>query len=246
MKSYQLVSVLSAVLVLLIVGLACATALPAATDTPLPKATNTSRPTATTEPSPTPDVAATQRADEFASLLDKFVEKGYVESTEGEVVELEPFEERWAQIGWYQWWPFEKTDLDFLFKAHFKWSTASATPDTSGCGIVFGLQDNGDHYSVFLDKSRILFLMKRGKYAYEVGKASGSGRTNFGNPAEADFAISVKGQNAYVSVDDEFTGYALSADQTTKGNFAYSLISGTNKDYGTVCEMTEVMFWTPK
>ena len=246
MKSYQLVSVLSAVLVLLIVSLACATALPGATDTPLPKPTNTPRPTATSKPSPTPDIAATQRADEFTSLLDKFAEKGYVESTEGDVVEFEPFEERWAQIGWYQWWPFEETDSDFLFKAHFKWSTASATPDVSGCGIVFGLQENDDHYSVFLDFSRILFLMKRGRYSYEVGKTRGTGRVNFENPAEADFVIAVKDRTAYVSVNDEITEYTLSKDQSSEGSFAYTIFSGTNRDYGTRCEISDPLLWTPK
>jgi hypothetical protein len=252
MKAPRLFPVISAILILLIATLACAsispTQAPAATNTPAPAPapTNTLQPTSTEKPSPTSDVAATQRADEFNSVLASFAEKGYVESTQGKIVELDPFKEDWAQRGWYKWWPFEKTDSDFLFKSHYKWSTASATPEISGCGIVFGIQDNGDHYSVFLDKSRIDFMMKRGRYAYEVGKTKGSGRVNFGNPAEADFAISVKGQSAYISVNGEFTVYTLSKDQTTHGDFAYSLISGTNSDYGTRCEMTGSMLWTPK
>jgi len=245
--------ILSAFLVLVFVTLACSsgstaqptpTSLPP-TDTPTPKPTD--RPTSTPMPTETPDVAATQRYDDFSSFMQKFQDKGYVSTIDGNVEELEPFKEEWAQIGWYQWWPDNtKVVSDFVFKGRLKWSTASSTPDVSGCGIVFGLQENGDHYAVFLDKSRILFLMSRGGNTYNVGKTRGPGRTNFGNPADADFAVAVNEQRAYVSVNDEVTQYTLSMDQPTTGNFALTILSGTNKDYGTRCEMTNMMFWSPK
>ena len=219
---------------------------PPATDTPLPKPTNTTRPTETLEPTPTPNLAATQKVDEFYSVLQAFEEKGYIESTDGDISELNSFDQEWAQIGWYRWWEYNDTISNFLIKAYFKWSTASATPDVSGCGFVFGLQGNGDHYSVFLDKSRILFMMKRGSKNYLVGKTRGSGRADFGNPAEADFAIAVIDQKAYVSVDGEFTEYTLSEDQTTTGHYGQTVLSGTNSDYGTRCEMTDVMLWKAK
>jgi hypothetical protein len=85
--------------------------------------------------------------------------------------------------------------------------------------------------------------MKRGSGVYQVGKTRGSGRVDFGNPAEADFAVAVKDQSAYVSVNGEVTEYTLSVDQTTRGTFGVTLLSGTNSDYGTRCEMTDVMLW---
>lgn len=217
---------------------------PVATNTPQPTPTRTPRPTATSEPTATPDVAATQRVDDFQVLLQTFEENGYIETSEGKISDMPPFEEEWAQIGWYRWWPYDDVSSDFVFKAHFNWSTAIATSDVSGCGFIFGIQENDDHYVVFLDRSRILFLMKRGSGVYQVGKTRGSGRANFENPAEADFAIAVKGQSAFVSVDGEVTQYTLSVDQTTRGDYGVTLLSGTNSDYGTRCEMTDVMFWT--
>jgi hypothetical protein len=246
-----------AFLILVLASLACSVGAPAeptetpepteppATDTPLPTPTKTPRPTETPIPTATPDIAATQKVDDFYTVLQAFEEKGYLESTDGDIFELDSFKQEWAQIGWYRWWEYEETVSDFLIKAHFNWSTASATPEVSGCGFVFGIQENGDHYSVFLDKSRILFLMKRGSSNYLVGKTRGSGRADFGNPAEADFALAVKGQSAYVSVDGEFTEYTLSVDQTTTGRYGHTVLSGTNSDYGTRCEMTDVMMWTP-
>jgi hypothetical protein len=182
--------------------------------------------------------------DEFQALLQTFEENGYIETTKGEISELSPFKEEWAQLGWYQWWPYNEVSSDFVFKAHLNWSTAIATSDESGCGFIFGIQENNDHYVVFLDKSRILFLMKRGSGVYLVGKTSGSGRANFENPAEADFVVAVKGQSAYVSVNGEVTEYTLSIDQTTDGVYGVTILSGTNSDYGTRCEMSDVMIWT--
>lgn len=114
----------------------------------------------------------------------------------------------------------------------------------SGCGVVFGLQSNGDHYAVFLSQSRILFLRAAQAYgnkSYEVGKTKGSGRVRFSNPAEADFALAVTGKKAYVYVDKQFIGeYTLSADQLTHGELDLTILSGTNKDFGTRCEMSNI------
>lgn len=243
-------SPVSFVIIILFLSLACESIAPysgsVSTDTPKPQPTRTIRPTTTPKPTATPNLSATQTADELNSVLELFAGKGYLESKTGEFGEIEPFDGNWAQLGWYQWSSFATIDSDFLYKAHFSWATASETGAESGCGVVFGIQDNNNHYAVFLDKSRILFLMHRGSYSYEVGKTKGTGRVKYGNPAEADFALAVKEQNAYVLVDGEFTEYTLSKDQSPTGEFGYSIFSGTNRDYGTSCKITEAVLWTPK
>jgi len=217
---------------------------PVPTDTPTP--TNTLVPTRTPTPTKTPNLALTKQAEALLTVLQDFEDKGYITTTQGNVHELEPFKEEWAQIDWFQWWTQDIDEKDFVFKSHFNWISASYTPEDSGCGIVFGLQENRDFYAVFLTSSRILFMMKRGERVYEVGKTSGSGRVKYDNPAEADFVIAVNDQKAYVSADGDVTVYTLSADQTTEGQLAFSLLSGTNKDYGTRCEMTDSIIWTPE
>lgn len=235
--------------IFLLLTVGCSTFAPqptaTATNTPLPP-TATKRPTSTPRPTATPNVAATQQYEAFYSMLQDFAEKGYVATTDGETQTFKPFKEEWAQRNWYQWWPETTVDSDFVFSGHFKWATAGSTSEDSGCGIIFGIQENDDHYAVFLDKSRILFLMARGTYAYNVGKTRGSGRVTYTPPAEADFVVAVKGQTAYVSVDGDVTEYTLSKDQTTRGDFGLTLLSGTNKDYGTRCEITDMILWTAK
>jgi hypothetical protein len=253
MKSIRSFHVLLSLLILAAVTMACfgttaptPTPVPPDTATPLPP-TETPVPTATIAPTATVDSAATQRVEAWGSELEQFADKGYIDMAVGDFATYDDFEEEWAQLGWYQWWELEEeVDSDFMFGAHLKWSTASSTPEESGCGIVFGLQENGDHYSVFLDKSRILFLMSRGSRVYLVGKTRGRGTVSFGNPAEADFQVLVESQKAHVSVNGDITDYTLSTDQTTIGGVALSVLSGTNRDYGTRCEMTDIHIWTPE
>ena len=218
-----------------------------ATATPVPATpTKTSKPTSTPRPTATVDVAATQKYEGFDTLLKRIEDDGFLTITGGDSFELDPFKEEWAQINYYDIWPYGTIDSDFVFKAKFNWSTAIAKPDESGCGVIFGGQENGDYYGVFLTNSSIRFFLKRGSNLYNVGKTSGSGVTNFENPAEAEFVLAVSNQKAYVLVDGESTLYTLSMDQTAKGVFGLSLLSGTNKDYGTRCEATDMMLWTAK
>ncbi|CAG1011843.1 hypothetical protein ANAEL_04286 [Anaerolineales bacterium] len=218
-----------------------------ATVTPVPATpTKTPKPTATPKPSATPDIAATQKYDDFATLLEKSKNDGYISTTSGKITELEPFKEEWAQINWFQWWDYGTANSEFVLKATFDWSTSTSNPDESGCGVVFGLQENGDYYVVFLTNARVLFMLKRGSNLYNVGKTSGPGAYKFDNPAKAEFVLAVSDQKARVIVDGEPTLYTLSVDQTAAGGYGLSLLSGTNKDYGTRCEATDMMLWTAK
>lgn len=253
MKNGRYFSIAIAIVVLMLASLACYFGRPPVptpippTNPPVLPPTESLPPTA--EPSPAPDVPTPTlqpQTGEFDLLLKNFADKGYVKTTEGEITPIDPFKEEWAQLNYYQWWTLDLEASDMVFTGHFKWSSSNSTPDVSGCGVVFGLQENDDHYAVFLDKGRIQFLMSRGSNVYEVGKTRGPGRVNFGNPAEADFALAVKSKSAYVSVDGEVTEYTLSADQSSSGGFALTILSGTNSGYGTRCEMTDMFLFKPK
>jgi len=208
--------------------------------------TKTLRPTSTPRPTVTPNVLATKNASQFGSLLNEYKEKGYISTVDGKITQPVDFKDNWAQINRFQWHNYGRVSDEFVLKTHLKWETASDTPDPSGCGIVFGLQENGDFYAVFLDFNSIRFRMNRGENLYRVGKTSGSGLVAFENPAEAEFVLAVSNQMAYVSVDGDVTVYTLSADQSTNGGFALSILSGTNSKFGTRCESTEMFLWNSK
>lgn len=249
-------AIVSSVFGLLLASLACAISQPTPTATSEPTtiltvtatATRTRRPSPTPRPTRTPDIAATQRADELIAEVLSYYDKGYLTTTQGRFSELDDFTYEWAQLGWYKPFMLEVSPSDFFMSAHFKWDSAFRSPDTSGCGFIFGVQPNDDHYAVFLDRSRVVFLMTDSQLGYSkhVGTTRGTGRVKFDYPAEADFTLIVKGTYAYVLVNGEVVGeYTLSQSRPVRGNLGMTVLSGTNKDYGTRCEMNNLHLWIP-
>ena len=250
--------------VLLLVSLtlllsACGVAAPASTATPTtlpptgtpePTATLTPLPSDTPQPTITPDVAATQRAEDFQSLLALFHKKGYIGSVDGQVTLLHDWKKEFAKLHDYFKWGFTKEAegeySNFVFSAHFEWRSYSSTPDVSGCGLGFGIKENDDHYVIFLDRENLVLLRGRGTRLYRMGTAGGDRYPTIPIPARSDFAVAVWDQNVTVSVDGVIVNYILSSDQNAQGKIAYSLLSGTNSGYGTRCEMTDIILWTPK
>jgi hypothetical protein len=222
-----------------------ATSLP--TDTPVPTPTVTPLPTETPLPTSTPNVAATQQAEAVQALLASFREQGLIDNTEGSIQTLPDFTHASTN----------KFDLEhvtdtgetlgdrFLFSAHFKWESAISTPDRNGCGMVFGMQPNGDRYAIFVDKEVILFALKRNTYFYRVGRTGGPAGPKLGTPTELDFALLANGQMAYVSLNGAVTTYTLSADQPAAGKLGLTMLAGAARDYGTRCRMTRITVWRP-
>jgi hypothetical protein len=187
--------ILAVLLLGIVLTVSCGTAKPApkpvaptATLIP-PTVIATKRPTSTPRPTATPNIAATQAYNDFFEQVKEYNNKGYVSTLQGDYSVLDDFTESWAQLGWYRWWPQDKSIGNFVYSGHFSWEAASQTPDITGCGIVFAIQPNNDHYAAFLDKSRILFLhaLSTSKYSNEVGKTRGTGRVNISSPYNADF-----------------------------------------------------------
>jgi hypothetical protein len=246
-------------LLLLVVLTACTPAVPAVpatvtpapvTDTPLPTLTNTPLPTDTPEPSPTPDVAATEKAEEFQSLLTKFQEQGYIATTQGQSLRIKDFQGDFNQLYYYyKWWWQDEADgeySNFVFSAHLEWGSYSSTPDVSGCGFGFGIKENGDHYALFLDREHLVLARGKGPRIILMGTAGGEKFPAISMPARADLVAAVAADKLAVSVNGKITYYVLSSDQDAQGKLAFSVLAGTNSGYGTRCEMTDIIFWTPK
>lgn len=214
---------------------------------PSPTPTKTPKPTSTPRPSATPNVVATEMYDKVFSLVEQFSEEGLISSTNGRYKVLEDYESEMAQIGWLRFVYFPGTVKHFVFNADVAWQTAIDTTDTSGCGIVFGVEEQGrnyEYYGVVLDKSRVFFSIARSGYYRELGKTRGTGRLDFGNPAKAELTLLVNDNHAFVYVDGNFIGeYTLSESKELRGSFGYGIISGTNKDYGTRCQIRNARMW---
>lgn len=248
---------LSLFLILVFVLTACGAFSPAPTSTPVPPTatktavpTNTPKPSRTPYPSITPDISATEERAAREAETQKYFDLGYLTTTEGELMELNPFRKEWAQLNWYRWWTYEISASDFYLSGHFRWESAYRNADISGCGFAFGIQENNDNYAVFLDRSKVLFVDADHSVGYfvPVGPTRGTGKVDIEgsieDAAEADFTLIVKDAYAYVLVNGEVVGeYTLSQSRPRQGKLGLTLLSGTNKNYGTRCEMTDLHAW---
>jgi hypothetical protein len=220
-----------------------------ATETLIPTATKTLRPSPTLRPTQTPNLAATERAEELRAEILGYFEKGYLTTMDGMFRELDEFSYEWAQLGFYLPFLVEDAVDDFVLGAHFKWDSAFKNSNISGCGFMFGIQPNDDHYAVFLDRQKVFFLITDHTVGFSrpVQPTRGTGIVKFDYPAEANFTLIVKGAYAYVLVNGEVVGeYTLAQSRLSKGGLALTVLSGTNRDYGTRCEMTNLHLWTPE
>jgi hypothetical protein len=214
--------------------------------------TNTARPSPTPRPTRTPNLAATQRTEELSAEVQAYFDKGYLTETEGRFQEFDDSTEEWAQLDWYKPSALLAEAADFFVSAHFRWSSAYRNAGDSGCGIVFAAQENGDHYAVFLDRSKIIFLdsSQSSSYSRPIRTTRGTGIVKFDNPfdkpVEADFTLIVQDAYAHVLVDGEVVGeYTLAQSRNLNGYVGLALLSGTNKDFGTRCVTTNLHLWLP-
>lgn len=227
------------------------TATPAATNTPEPTSTKTATPTKTPLPTATPNMTATKRSEEWNAEIQGYFDEGYIGTTEGKYTRLDDFSEAWAQLNWYRSWIFEEAVGDFVFSGHFEWSSASKTPNPSGCGIMYAMRgktrNDYKDYSVFLDRSELMYLRTEFGFGKYVGKTRGTTKMKLEEPLEADFTLIVYDHYSYVIVNGEVIAeYTLPQSDLIEGDFGVSILSGTNKGYGTRCEITEMRLWEPK
>jgi hypothetical protein len=259
MRHKSLRTLMSFAFLFVLVSLACGTVQPmpeptttiepSATETVVPTTTKTLRPSPTLRPTQTPDLVATEHAEGMRAEIQGYFEKGYLTTAEGRSRELDDFSYEWAQLGFYLPFLVEDSVGDFVLSAHFKWDSAFKNSNISGCGFMFGIQTNDDHYAVFLDRQKVLFLITDRSLGFSspVSPTRGTGIVSFDYPAEADFALIVKGTYAYVLVNGGVVGeYTLAQSRLSRGGLALTVLSGTNRDYGTRCEMTKLHLWTPE
>jgi hypothetical protein len=207
---------------------------------PTPTSTFVPPPTVMPTATSTPDVAATQQYESFFPLIKTYFDAGYLHTENGVYRKLKDFDDQWAEVNNLKWWAFDFNVASFALKARFKWESAVQDANFSGCGIVFGGQDNS-YYAVFLDTKRVYLHIPDETQLRELG------RVDFPNPAEADFTLIVNDatDKLFVLVNDELIGEgALDANRSMEGFFGYTILSGTDKDFGTRCEATSVSLWT--
>lgn len=72
---------------------------------------------AATEQAAALETQATAQAASMYEVVQDLEANGHLSATSGTYYPLADFDESWAQINWYQWWPTGYTPTDFVIRA---------------------------------------------------------------------------------------------------------------------------------
>lgn len=220
-----------------------------ATATPTVTPTVTFTPTRTPRPTATPNLAATQQYEEFFSVVQKIHDAGQISTTEGKYVEVDDYMDEVASKLSYSWTETGVKAKNFIVQADFLWSSSTKTTNLSGCGFIFRIQPNEDHYLILLDAfSGVKLASSTDRGTYSMGSPSNgdTNKSDYGSgPYQATFTMAVQDLKTYVYVNDEYFGEYQLLDYriTDSGPLASAVLSATDIGYGTRCTMTNVHAW---
>jgi hypothetical protein len=220
-----------------------------ATNTPEPTVTSTSTPTITPSPTATPDFAATQQYEDFVSIVKMYYEAGQIPTIEGEYVVLDDYQDELASKLAYAWTETGVNAKNFIVRADFEWSNAINTVNFSGCGFIYRMQSNQDHYVIILDAlNGVKLASHTDRGTISMGSPQNGDQTvsDFGsNPYQATFTLIVNELKTYVYINDIYYGeYKLLEHRIIDlGALASAVLSAASEGYGTRCKMTNVRAW---
>jgi hypothetical protein len=187
--------------------------------------------------------SATAQSQSMFDRVQELYDQGYLGDTGGTYHRVPDFDESWAQLNWYQWWPTGFQPTNFVLRTDVTWESASETADwwNSGCGFVFRIEDENNHYFAYLALDGRFYFVRR------VNDRPGILASPY--VARPDLPIG-KATIEMIAEGSWFTffvdGAKVHSRQDTalpEGELALTLVSGTNKDFGTRCQMRNVELW---
>lgn len=191
-------------------------------------------------------VKATVQAQPMLDAVQKLVADGYLSKSDGTYRALDDFDESWAQLNWFQWTDTDYAPTDFVIRADAAWDSASTTADwwNSGCGFVFRKQDDGNYYVAYLglDGWAYFFGYRKNVFVDLGGASYGKVDTPAG---QAQLMLVVEGSK-FTFIVNEQRVYSRIDKSFASGGLALTLLSGTNKGFGTRCHMTSIELWELK
>jgi hypothetical protein len=259
MKTNSSKSALIICLVLMLMLSACGASTPAATSTltatvtstivPTFTATVTLTPTKTPLPTTTPNLAATQKYEDFFAIVQRIHEAGQIPGTDGQYLKLDDYSDEVATKLSYEYAETGISAKNFIVRGDFEWSNAVNTTNISGCGFVYRVQQNTDHYLVVLDAfSGVKLASSTDRGTYSMGSPQNGDEkiSDFGSdPYHATFTLVVNDLKSYVYVNDVYQGEYKLLDYriTDSGLLSGAVLSATSEGYGTRCNITNIQVW---
>lgn len=186
----------------------------------------------------------TARADEASGFIQSLFDGGFISTTEGRYLPEGSFSDAEAKINYFFWTYADNSPDNFVFRSDIEWQSASDVANwfNSGCGIVFREDGRGDDfYVVFLTLDGYVELLSwandnRQSLAYKYYD-----RLELPN-GEAELMVTAEGDHLQVFVNSKLV-VDVTDSKHTDGRFAYTVVSGTNKGFGTRCLFENTLLW---
>jgi len=201
--------------------------------------TMTPIPTSTLTPTATPDFIATQKTEEFSEIARVYFDETILESVYGEYYSLEDSFQNLAEVGYYQWETYELGIRNFIIRTNVRLSTANKPSNSTGCGIMFRtVGDFTEH----------IFVQQDGYVYYGAGDTYFNSRYygKINNPAEFELVLVVNEEAYQVYIDGKKALVGDSILDPSKGGIGFAVQSGSNEDFGSNCNFSNIDLWAVK
>ena len=189
-------------------------------------------------------VRLTSQAGGMFDRIMALFSQGLISRTNGKYTAMDDYTRSMAMLNYFTWNRTKYSPADFVVSADVKWESASdvANWHESGCGFVFRSDSSMGNYYV-------VFLMLNGwveMWGDVNGKGRSLGSSYYGKldvpSGKASMVLIADGATMRVLVNDKLVHTGRDGSLQS-GTLSYTLISGTNKDYGIRCTMTNVELW---
>lgn len=193
------------------------------------------------------EAQATQAAERIYTVVQDLYDQGFIPSKEGSFQQLPPYEGEFAQIGYYRSVPIPDSFVkDFVLVMDVSWEVNDKANEwyRSGCGFAFRVSEDYDEYYNFiltLD-GRINFAqLLKGYNGISISKAYWGQIEN--EKGSDTIIITAQGKTFQVFNTDLERIDIRYGEKLVEGTMAYQVSSGSNKDFGTRCNFTDVDLW---
>ena len=184
--------------------------------------------------------AANDNAEVFFSLLDEFEQEELIRG-DGETISYGDYEDELPLLNYYRWTPFTEAE-NFVLSADISWVSSVERPTFSGtgCGVIFNSKDKGNHLLLSIRADGHVYIT-----GYKDSTSFSYKKYKFGNNSpngSIHLDLIVENKKAIVFIDGRrmFTNSALSSFGEKVG---FATISGTNLDFGTKCNYSNIFMY---
>lgn len=220
---------------------------PPPTSTP----TITLTPTKTPTPTATPNIVATQQYEDFIAMVQKIYDAGQISTLDGKYIKLDDYSDELAMSYGYRWIPTGVNAKSFIVRADFEWEVANQK-NYSGCGYLFRQDPDPNYlgqyyYIVALDGLNgvlLSYISTDGHIPARLIQKRDMPDVG-SNPYHAQFILVVTDTSAYTYVNENFLSeHKLQSNWlTVSGPLSYLVLTGSDKDFGTRCKITNAELW---